>query len=83
MEKFAYIDKSGIMHIVEKRETAEKYKGEGKVVATKIKAKYGYPVNEEEDGVIVYAEDVMKLEANGHKIAPIAKLAALYRECKA
>ena len=37
MKKFAYLDKVGIMHIVEKMETAVEFCKKCKVVATEIK----------------------------------------------
>lgn len=81
MKKFAYIDKAGIMHIVESADTAKEYSANGKFVETEIAAKYGYPLNDEGIGVIVYSTEEMKLDAEGNTIDPIPALAELYRKC--
>lgn len=81
MKKYVYIDKAGIMHIVEKKEVAEEFKQRGKVVETEIKTKNGFPIDETGEGVIVYGEDKMKYEAKGADIEPIPVLAELYKKC--
>ena len=81
MKKYAYIDKVGIMHLVDTREVAEDFKKRGKVVETEIKAKNGFPIDETGEGVIVYGENEMKYEAKGADIVPIPALAELYKKC--
>lgn len=82
MKKFAYIDRSGIMHVVSKIDTAREYKAVGThVVETEIEAAHGYPVADGKQ-VIVYDEDCMKYDAKGKKIEPIPELAELYRKCR-
>ena len=81
MKKFAYLDKVGIMHIVEKMETAVEFCKKGKVVATEIKSAHGFPLDKEGRGVIVYGPEEMKLEADEKNITPIPELAALYKQC--
>ena len=81
MKKYAYVDKIGVMHIVDTREVAEDFKQRGKVVETEIKAKNGFPIDETGEGVIVYGEDKMKYEAKGADIVPIPAFAVLYRKC--
>lgn len=84
MEKrkgYAYIDKGGIMHIVENFNTALDYVGDSnKMVETEIEYAHGYPVVNGEQ-VIVYGPEDMKLDANEGNIEPIPVLAALYKEC--
>jgi len=89
MTNYAYLDKSGIMHIVEKRETAENSKGQGIIVETDIKDDKGFPAaiyKGELGGIIVYSEDEMKVEATGNKIKDAKvlypHLAELYRRCR-
>ena len=81
MKKYAYIDKSGIMHVVESADTAKEYSVNGKVVQTEIVAKYGFPLNDEGVGVIVYSPEEMKLDTEAEAIAPIPALAELYKAC--
>lgn len=81
MKKYAYIDKAGIMHVVEKKEVAEEFKQKGKVVETEIKAKNGFPIDKTGEGVIVYGADKMKYEAKGADITPIPAFAELYKKC--
>ena len=81
MKKFAYLDKVGIMHTVEKMETAVEFCKKGKVVATEIKSAHGFPLDKEGRGVIVYGPEEMKLEADKKNITPIPELAALYKQC--
>lgn len=80
MKKFAYLDKVGIMHIVEKMETAVEFCKKGKVVATEIKSAHGFPLDKEGRGVIVYGPEEMKLEADEKNITPIPEFAALYKQ---
>lgn len=85
MKKYAYLDKAGIMHIVEERATAAKYSANGKVVETDLPANGGYPMGMFRGRIheiIVYDEETMKIEARGVKIPVIPELAALYEECK-
>ena len=60
---YAYLDKYGIMHVVDNLQTAREYSGSGNVVTTEIANSSGYP---EVDGkhVIVYATD-KKFKVNG------------------
>lgn len=44
MRKYAYIDKGGILHIVEKQIDARKYSKDDRYVITEIESKHGYPV---------------------------------------
>lgn len=80
MEKYAYIDKGGIMHIVESQKTAEEYKGKGFVIAVDIEAEYGYPIVDRKQ-VIVYSPKQMKHSAKGGDIPVIKELAKLYERC--
>ncbi len=81
MKRFAYIDKAGIMHVVESADTAKEYSANGKFAETEIAAKYGFPLNDEGVGVIVYSPEEMKLDKEAEAIAPIPALAELYRKC--
>lgn len=81
MKKYAYVDKIGVMHVVDTREVAEDFKQRGKVVETEIAAKNGFPIDEKGEGVIVYGEDKMKYEAKGADIVPIPTFAELYKKC--
>lgn len=84
MKKFAYIDNSGILHIVTKKEDAEKYSRNGKVVETDILSSKGYPLADG-DEIIVYSETEMKKEANNKILLDINKyphLSELYKNCK-
>lgn len=83
MTKYAYLDKAGIMHVVAKKDTAKEYSKTGKVVETEIEANHGYPVADGEE-IIVYAEDDMRLSAEGDKLdaGKYPQLAELYRACK-
>lgn len=83
MEKFAYLDKGGILHISGNESIAREYSGNGKVVKTEYPAGGGYPeVGGEE--IIVYSETVMKLEAKGEPLdaSQYPTLSELYRKCK-
>ena len=85
MKKYAYLDKAGILHIVEERATAAKYSGNGKVVETEVPADHGYPLGMYRNRVqeiIVYSEEYMTITGGGAKIPVIPELAALYEECK-
>lgn len=85
MKNFAYLDKAGILHVVEGKETAEKYSMNGKVIETEITAKGGYPTamyRDHMEEIIVYDEETMKVEARGMKIEVIPELAELYAACK-
>jgi len=89
MTNYAYLDKAGIMHIVEKRATAENSKGQGVIVETNVENDLGYPValyKGKLEGIIVYSEDEMKVDATDNKIkdakALYPQLAELYRKCK-
>ena len=81
MKKYAYIDKGGIMHVVGSADTAKEYSVNGKVVETEIEAKYGYPLNDEGIGVIVYSPEEMKLDTEAEAIAQIPALSELDKAC--
>ena len=83
MRKFAYLDKAGIMHVVKERETAEEFCKMGTIVETDIKAANGFPTDDENEGVIVYASECMKHEADKSFIEPIKELTELYKKCMA
>ena len=80
MAKYAYIDRGGILHIVEKPKTAREYAA-GPVIPTHHTAAHGFPTIDGEQ-VIVYSETVMKHDANGEAMEPSPELVALYRSCK-
>ena len=82
MKRFAYLDKAGIMHVVEKKETAEEYRKLGKIVETDVQAVLGFPLDEKEKCVIVYAPELMKYETTDKKfIEPVKELSELYKKC--
>ena len=82
MKRFAYLDKAGIMHVVEKKETAEEYRKLGKIVETDVQAVLGFPLDEKGKGVIVYGPELMKYEATDKKfIEPVKELSELYKNC--
>ena len=78
---YAYIDKGGIMHVVEDMQTAIDYAKKGtKIIEFEGEYKNGYPV---EDGemIIVYGPEEMKVEAKGGNIPVVPELAEIYRIC--
>lgn len=79
--KFAYIDKGGIMHVTEREDWAKEYSANGKYVKTDAAASGGYPLEGGEQ-IIVYSPEDMRLEAEGPKLEPIARLGKLYRQCE-
>ena len=81
MIKYAYIDKGGTLHIVEKKKTAAEYSANGKVVETEISAERGFPALKGE-GIIVHSPEDMSFSATGAKIKPIKEFADLYNSCK-
>ena len=89
MEKnFAYLTQAGIMHIADKA-SAERSKRQGVIVETDIKDDKGFPAaiyKGELEGIIVYSEDEMKVEATDNKIKDAKvlypHLAELYRRCR-
>lgn len=81
MIKYAYIDKGGTLHIVEKKKTAEEYSVNGKVVETEIPAERGFPTLKGE-GIIVYSPEDMRFNSNGGKISPVKEFADLYMALK-
>ncbi len=50
---YAYSDKYETLHIVEKKETAEQYRGSGAIVSTDYPCEGGYPVKDGEH-IFVY-----------------------------
>lgn len=78
---YAYLTKSGILHIVDNPNTAIEAIGRGKIVLTDIPNKYGYPVVDGEQ-VIVYGVGKMKHEAQNGFIEPISVLDELYKQCE-
>ena len=44
MRKYAYIDKGGVLHIVEKQIDARKYSKDDRYIITEVESKHGYPV---------------------------------------
>lgn len=81
MKKYAYIGRSGILHISANKNTAAEYSANGKVVMTEMTAIHGYPVVNGEE-IIVYSPEEMKLDARGDVIEVIPELAELYNKCK-
>ena len=80
MKHYAYLDKYGIMHLVDKRDTALDYAPNGKVKETEWPAEYGYPLYEGK-ALIVYAPDDMRRGAKEKPIMPpVPELAILYKE---
>ena len=80
MKHYAYLDKYGIMHLVDKRDTALDYAPNGKVKETEWPAEYGYPLYEGK-ALIVYAPDDMRRGAKEKPImAPVPEVAILYKE---
>ena len=80
MKHYANLDKYGIMHLVDKRDTALDYAPNGKVKETEWPAEYGYPLYEGK-ALIVYAPDDMRRGAKEKPIMPpVPELAILYKE---
>lgn len=86
MKHYAYIDKGGILHIVEKRETAMEYAA-GKVVETEIPCAGGYPLHEGKD-VTMYDLETAYIGGNARsgsgrraKMSEIPEIVALYKAC--
>lgn len=78
---YAYIDKGGIVHVVEGIQTAIDYAKKGtEVIAFEGEYKGGYPVVNGEM-IIVYGPEEMKIDAHGGNIAVIPALADIYRKC--
>lgn len=81
---FAYIDKGGILHVVEKRKTAEEYASK-KVVETAVPYSHGFPLHEGQD-VTMYGLDEAYIGGNamgGKRVDPqeIPEILALYQAC--
>ena len=85
-KRYAYIDKSSIMHVTENHKTAVQYHKYGtNVIETSLPARFGYPIvqiGDKEIGIIVYSPVLMKINAKGKAIEVIPELAELYRECE-
>ncbi len=71
---YAYLDQYGILHIVDNRETAEKY-ASGKIVETGIENGGGYPVADGKH-VIVYTKK-NEYKVNG-AVYPLSSLESSY-----
>ena len=81
---FAYIDKGGVLHVVEKRKTAEEYATK-KVVETEVPFAHGYPLHEGQD-VTMYSLTEAYIGGNAKSgakvdVEEIPEIAALYRAC--
>lgn len=81
---YAYIDKGGILHVVEKFETAKEYAA-GKVVETEVPFSHGFPLHEGQD-VTMYGLEEAYIGGNagsGKKVDPqeIPEILALYQAC--
>lgn len=78
---YAYIDKGGIMHVVEGIQTAIDYaKKETEVIVFEGDYNGGYPVVNGEM-IIVYSPEEMKVDAHGDKISVVPALAEVYKKC--
>lgn len=78
---YAYVDKGGIMHVVEGMQTAIEYAKKGtKVIEFEGEYRNGYPVSGGEM-VIVYSPEEMKVEAKGGNIPVVPELAEVYKKC--
>lgn len=83
MKKFAYIDKSGILHITAEKSDAVKYSANKKTVETEILSNGGYPIADGKE-IIVYGEDEMKFDAGNKTLLDASKypyLKQLYKAC--
>mgnify|MGYP004539025695 FL=1 len=85
-KNYAYIDKGGILHVVETRKTAEEYTT-GKVVETEVPCEHGYPLHEGKD-VTMYSLDTAYIGGNarlgsGRRVFmnKIPEIVALYKAC--
>lgn len=85
-KNYAYIDKGGILHVVESRKTAEEYTT-GKVVETEVPCAHGYPLHEGKD-VTMYSLDTAYIGGNAllgsgrrAKMTDIPEIVALYKAC--
>lgn len=78
--KYAYLDKGGILHVVEGIKTAEEYRSKGSIIETDIESKYGFPVSGGVQ-VIAYTPDVMKTDTKGENIPIVPEIAKLYKKC--
>ena len=81
---YAYIDKGGILHVVESRKTAEEY-ATGKVVETEVPCEHGYPLHEGKD-VTMYDLETAYIGGNALsgarvKMTEIPEIVALYKAC--
>lgn len=84
MKNYAYLTEAGILHLVNKEETALQEIRKGKIVETGIEARGGYPVVNGEE-IIVYNETTMKLAAKDTDTLDVLKypqLAELYKKCR-
>lgn len=72
---FAYLDKYGILHIVDEKITAEEFAA-STIVETSIPNKGGFPVTDNGSHIIVYTESG-KYKIGGVE-APISQLAKDY-----
>ena len=78
---YAYLDKYGILHVVDNEETAKTYAKNGKYVKTDIPNKGGYPCKLEE--VVVYSQSEAYVDGNrgdGKKIKLPKDIEALYKQ---
>lgn len=81
---FAYIDKGGVLHVVEKFETAREYASK-KVVETEVPYSHGFPLHEGQD-VTMYSLEEAYIGGNagsGKKVDPqeIPEILDLYQAC--
>ena len=79
---YAYIDKSGVLHVVKDIQTAIDYAMKGtKVIETEIEYEMGYPLSGGEQ-VIAYSDVKMKHSADGDDIVPVSAVSELYNLCR-
>lgn len=67
MRKYAYIDKGGILHVVERQIEAKKYSKDGRYVITEIATKHGYPLvkkGRNETEIVVYSLEEAYINGN-------------------
>ena len=76
---WAYLDRNGILYLVEKRDTAIEYAANGKVVETDYPSHHGHPKYEGET-LVVYGPEDMRRGTKGKQVIPVPELAALYRK---
>ena len=75
-KNYAYIDKGGILHVVESRKTAEQYTT-GKVVETEVPCEHGYPLHGGKD-VTMYSLDTAYIGGNGRHPRNCGPVQGLY-----